>query len=52
MIEECKGLGYEDRLKVTGLTTSEDRRIRGDMIEVFIMLKVISKVDNTISGFV
>ena len=47
MIEECKGLGYKDRLKVTGLTTSEDRRIRGDMIEVFKMLKGISKVDSS-----
>ena len=47
MIEECRGLGYEDRLKVTGLTTLEDRRVRGDMIEVFKMLKGISKVDSS-----
>jgi hypothetical protein len=43
MIEECKGLSYENRLKITGLTTLEDRRNRGDMIEVF---KIIRGIDN------
>ena len=47
MIEECRGMGYEERLKFTGLTTLEDRRTRGDMIEVFKMLKGISKVDSS-----
>ena len=47
MIEECKGLCYEDRLKVTGLTTLEDRRERGDMIEVFKTLRGINKIDES-----
>ena len=39
LISECRGLSYTDRLRVTGLTTLEQRRDRGDMIEVFKMLK-------------
>jgi len=46
MITECKGMCYEDRLKVTGLTTLESRRLRGDMIEVFKIVKGINKSDN------
>ncbi len=45
MITECRGLCYEDRLKVTGLTTLEERRNRGDMIEVFKALKGLSRLD-------
>ena len=45
MIEECKGLNYEDRLKLTRLTTLETRRLRADMIEVYRILKSIDKVD-------
>ena len=45
MIKECAGLTYENRLKVAGLTTLEERRIRGDMIEVFKILKGINKCD-------
>jgi len=44
LITECKKLNYEKRLKYTGLTTLTDRRIRGDMIEVFKILKGFSKV--------
>ena len=39
MIEGCKGLDYETRLRVTGLTTLETRRERADMLEVFKILK-------------
>ena len=43
MINECKLLSYNDRLVKTGLATLEDRRTRGDMIEVF---KIINGIDN------
>jgi ribonuclease P/MRP protein subunit RPP40 len=46
MIEECKGLDYYHRLKVTGLMSLEERRIRGDMIEVFKTLKGLNKIDS------
>ena len=45
MISECSKLSYEDRLKITGLSTLEDRRNRGDLIEVFKILRGFSKVD-------
>jgi hypothetical protein len=45
MIEGCRKLTYEDRLRRTGLTTLEERRTRGDLIEVFKMLKGLNKVD-------
>lgn len=45
MILECKYLQYEDRLIQTGLTTLEERRTRGDLIEVFKMIKGLNKTD-------
>ena len=45
MIEECRGLTYEERLKVSGLTTLTARRDRGDMIEVFKIMKGLEHVD-------
>lgn len=39
MIAECRGMGYTERLKVADLTTLECRRVRGDMIEVFKIMK-------------
>ena len=35
MVDELKGLEYEERLKRAGLTKLETRRLRGDLIEVF-----------------
>ena len=45
MIEECKHLNYEDRLIQTGLTTLDERRTRGDLIEVFKMIKGLNKAE-------
>ena len=45
MIEECRNLNYENRLLLTGLTTLEDRRNRGDMIEVFKIVKGLDKLE-------
>jgi ribonuclease P/MRP protein subunit RPP40 len=47
MIEGFGRLSYDERLRRTGLTTLEERRIRGDLIETFKMVKGISKVDHT-----
>ena len=35
MISGLSEMGYEERLKILGLTTLETRRLRGDLIEVF-----------------
>src|SRR6266516_8053586 len=45
MMEECKVLKYEDRLIQTGLTKLEERRTRGDLIQVFKMIKGLNKSD-------
>ena len=45
LVGGCKNMGYDDRLKFTGLTTLSERRVRGDLIEVFKILKGFSKVD-------
>jgi hypothetical protein len=49
MIEEYRGMKYSDRLDVSGWTSLEDRRNRSDLIEVFKMIKGISKVKYRIS---
>ena len=38
-------MSYSDRLKALGLTTLEDRRVRGDMIEVYKLLHGLTNVD-------
>ena len=48
MIEECKGISYEERLQATGLTSLETRRSRADMLEVFKILKGFEGVDERV----
>ena len=45
LIEGYHNFSYEDRLKKTGLILLEKRRVRGDLIQVFKMLKGFDKVD-------
>ena len=45
LVYDCKKLNYEKRLKYTGLISLSERRIRGDLIEVFKMLKGFSAVN-------
>ena len=44
MMCDVKGETYEEKLKDAGLMLLKERRIRGDMIEVFKVVKGISKV--------
>jgi ribonuclease P/MRP protein subunit RPP40 len=45
LIEGYRNLCYEERLKKTGLTSLEKRRVRGDLIQVFKILKGIDRVN-------
>ena len=45
LIPELKHLEYEDRLKVLKLTTLEVRRLRGDLIKVFKIMKGFEYVE-------
>lgn len=45
LIPNLKEKSYQDRLKILKLTTLENRRIRGDLIEVFKLLKGFTDVD-------
>lgn len=47
LIDSCKNRSYIDRLKHTQLQSLENRRVRGDMIEVFKLVKGIDRVDYT-----
>ena len=46
MIEShCQNLSYEKRLKAAGLIALDKRRERGDLIQVFKLIKGFDKVD-------
>lgn len=45
MIEGYNNLSYEDRLSNTGLIKLEKRRARGDLIQVFKIIKGIDRVN-------
>jgi ribonuclease P/MRP protein subunit RPP40 len=49
MVEGCKDLSYERRLKKIGLTTLETRRVRADLIEVYKIFKGLDRVE--VKGF-
>jgi ribonuclease P/MRP protein subunit RPP40 len=44
LVVGTKGMSYEERLKFLDMTTLETRRIRGDLIKVFEILKGIEDV--------
>ena len=44
LIPDRARLSYEEQLKETGLYTLERRRLRGDMIEMFKIMKGINKI--------
>ena len=45
MVRYCQRWNYESRLHYLGFTTLEDRRCRGDMLEVFKMVRGFNKID-------
>ena len=45
MISELKNLPYEDRLSILHLTTLEERRLRGDIIETYKFVHGYEMVD-------
>jgi hypothetical protein len=45
MIPEIRDLSYADRLKTLGLTTLATRRVRGDLIETFKLMKGLESID-------
>ena len=47
MVSGLEGKTYEERLSECGLTTLEDRRMRGDMIEVFKILHGLEDVERS-----
>ena len=47
LIPELRGLDYEERLSRLGLYSLEFRRMRGDLIETYKIMKGIDRVDAT-----
>ena len=45
MVSNVRGGDYEDRLRMVGLTTLEERRARGDMVETFKTLNGKNRVE-------
>ena len=45
LVLELKDMSYEERLRSLKLQSLETRRLRGDMIEVFKILKGLDDVD-------
>ena len=45
MIPGLRGRSYEERLDILNLFSMERRRLRGDLIETFKLLKGLNKID-------
>ena len=45
MVLEIRHMGYEERLRVLGLTNLDDRRKRGDMIQIYKIVNGIEEVE-------
>ena len=45
LISGLSEMGYEERLKILGLITLETRRLGGDLMEVFKILKRYENID-------
>ena len=45
IVPELQGMSYLDRLRALGLTTLEDRRVRGDMIELCKLIHGLTDID-------
>jgi ribonuclease P/MRP protein subunit RPP40 len=45
LVVGTKGMSYEERLKFLDITTLETRRVRGDLIEVFKIMKGLEDVN-------
>jgi len=48
LISGLPEVGFKQRLKILGLTTLETRRLRGDLIEVFKILKGYENIDKEV----
>ena len=48
LLPKLRNISYEMRLKESGLTTLETRRLRGDQIEVFKILNGYENIDRKI----
>ena len=51
VLPDLKNMSYPERLKILGLTTLESRRLRGDLIEVFKVVKGFDNIDGNIFFF-
>jgi len=45
MVQECRGLEYEERLKIVSLTTLEARRQRADLLQVYKIVRRLEAVN-------
>ena len=48
IIPELRDLSYEERLKECGLITLESRQLRGDQIDIFMILSEYENIDRNI----